>query len=218
MGGSYFNIARNKLIKARSIADAGLVITRDDKYVLSGLFHYRSVEIADVDAERTKIWKPDYLFSTPNVSSIDVAPDNDTIAAGLINGDIRLYSIRKCEEKGNLSQGGWGVKVSFSPDGKMLLSFSDNNSVKLWDVASQRCKRKWKTDNRVSSIKWLPGVPWIAFGTDRGELIIESVEKGATIYKGKVMERRISDIDYLPTRRLFLLCDSWGSIAAFEIR
>lgn len=174
--------------------------------------------IADVKTTTTTIWKPDYLFSTPNVTSVDVSCDNDTIAAGMENGDIRLYSIRKVKEIGSLSQGGWRVITSFSPDGKMLVSTAHNNKVKLWEVGSQRRIKTWDIDGRVEKIKWLSGKPWIAFGTDRGELIIESTENRETIFKGKVVENGIVDIDYFASEQLLLLCDSGGNIALFKIQ
>jgi len=100
----------------------------------------------------------------------------------------------------------------------MLVSASDNNKVKLWDVASQSRINTWKTDDWPNMIKWIRGTPWIAIGTDSGELIIASTETKEAIFKGRVMEDRILDMDYLPTERLLLLCDKEGNIFAFKIQ
>lgn len=218
MDGSYLNTANNQLTNTLGMEDSGLVITDDDKYVVTGSYHLSSVKISEIATGKDIRWDPKSFFIERGVQSIDVSPDNDTIAAGLSNGDVRLYSIRQNEEIGNLPQGGWSVDVYFSPDGKLLATSSDNKKVKLWDMESQSRKRTWKTDERVNFIKWLRGTPWLAIGTDDGELIIESTEQEETVFKGKVMEDRILDMDYLPAEQLLLLCDSWSNILLYKIR
>jgi WD40 repeat protein len=217
LGANYLNTANNKLIHIRTAADSGLVFTQDEKFLVSSSYRLRSVHITDISTGGSISWKPSSFFGNQNVSSSDVSPDNDIIAAGLRNGDVRLYSIRQTREIGNLSQGGINAKGNFSPDGKLLLSYSDTNKVKLWDVAKQSRERTWMADDRVSSIKWLRGTSWIAIGTNSGDLIIGSTDKEETIFKGKIMERGITDIDFLPAENLLLICDSWGNIAAFKI-
>jgi len=218
LDGSYLDIANNKLRTRRFITQTGLAITHDDKYLIVSAYRSCSVHIADIATGKWTIWTPKSFFGALEVSGIDVSSDDDTIAAWLRNGDVRLYSIRQNKEIGNLPQGGRDVKARFSPDGKMLASASDNNKVKLWDVASQSRINTWKTDDRPNMIKWLRGTPWIAIGTNSGELIVASTETKEAIFKGRVMENRILDMDYLPTERLLLLCDKAGNIFAFKIQ
>ncbi len=219
MDGSYYNTANNQLTRTCGWARSDLAISDDDKFVVSSSYHLSSVDIYEIATGKKIRWHPaSFFIISQKVHGIDVSPDNDTIAAGLGNGDVRLYSIRRNNEIGNLSQGGWDVKARFSPDGKMLVSASDNNKVKLWDVASQSRINTWKTDDWPNMIKWLRGTPWIAIGADSGELIIASTETKEAIFKGRVMENRILDMDYLPTERLLLLCDKAGNIFAFKIQ
>ncbi len=218
MDGSYLNTANNQLTHILGMQDSGLVISNDDKYLVTSSYHISTVKISDITTGKEMQWYPaSFFIISQKVHDIDISPDNDTIAAGLSNGDVRLYSIRQNKEIGNLPQGGWSVKARFSPDGKMLASSSDNNKVKLWDVASQSRISTWKTDDGPNMIKWLRETHWLAIGTDSGELIIASTEKDETMFKDRVMEAEILDMDYLPAERLLLLCDKEGNISAFKI-
>lgn len=221
LSGKYINTENHLLGSVSQDADSGLAITSDDKYIISAWLH-GCVNIGEVATGKVSHWCPPRPFrpvclitACPLVSEINVSPDNDTIAAGVYDGDVWLYSIRHAKKIGCLSQTGYDLHPVFSPDGKKLLTYG-GNVVTLWDVASQKRERKWKTNHPVRLAKWLRGTPWIAIVTRKNELIIESVLQEETIFRGN-FPPDITSVDYNPINGLLLLCVG-GSVDLYKIK
>lgn len=45
----------------------------------------------------------------------------------------------------------WVRSAKLSPDGRLIVSCSDDKTIKLWDIASNQCI---KTFNELKGIKW----------------------------------------------------------------
>jgi len=84
---------------------------------------------------------------TQSVVSVAFSTDGKTLAS--VNGDVKLWDLATNKERATLqghteedretSEPAYGVKsVAFSPDGKTLASASDDKTVKLWDVATDK--------------------------------------------------------------------------------
>ena len=69
--------------------------------------------------------------------SVTFSPDGKLLAAGDIDGQIRLWQVADSRQllafKGHV---GWIWSVSFSPVSRTRVSSSDDQSVRLWDVAN----------------------------------------------------------------------------------
>jgi WD40 repeat protein len=60
---------------------------------------------------------------------------NNTVAVGLYSGDIIILSAITGSQSTTLSgHSGWVASVTFSSDGVLLVSGSDDKSIKLWDI------------------------------------------------------------------------------------
>ena len=67
------------------------------------------------------------------IQCITFSPDGNTLASGEDNV-IRFFDIHSGNEKSLNAHTSWVDDLSYSPDGKSILSISDDNSVFLWDV------------------------------------------------------------------------------------
>jgi len=68
------------------------------------------------------------------------SPDGKTIASGLCNFDIAIYSTLNCESLWTL-EGHWDtlMKIVYSPDSNQITSCGNDGTVQLWDVLTGTC-------------------------------------------------------------------------------
>ena len=78
--------------------------------------------------------------NTGTVFSVAFSPDGKTLAAGDLDGTVRLWDVATRRQLGSplTSPTGTVQSVAFSPDGKTLASGSADGTVRLWDVATRR--------------------------------------------------------------------------------
>jgi WD40 repeat protein len=81
------------------------------------------------------------------VFSLAVSPDGKTLAAGFLNGKIRLWDV--ASKTNTFTMEGDTVFVVFSPDGKNLIS--GGGDVQLWNVADGKKIASLKDEKMVAS-------------------------------------------------------------------
>ncbi|KAI9059837.1 WD40 repeat-like protein [Trametes sanguinea] len=95
-----------------------------------------------------------------DIRCLEFSPDGRLLACG-IDWGIQLRNVQTGAEihvmKGRKNS---VMSLSFSPDGKAILSGGHDGSVKLWDVATGACLGTWK--RRFS---YVPSVAWSSDGT-----------------------------------------------------
>lgn len=219
LGNRLFDINKNKVFSSFDLAiQSGLLFTCDDKYFITA-DSLRGVYVTDTSTGSPKReWLTDSgWFSDPKVESVDVSVDSDTVAVGFDNGKIILYSIKSGARIDTLKHGR-GPNVVFSPDGKLLASWSRHKkSIVLWDVGRGRQLRHWKFDSQLFCLKFFPHKELILIGTLEGELIIVPTFGETALLREKVVEKAIADIDISSSEKLIILCSNFGDIIVLEL-
>ncbi|QJW93650.1 WD40 repeat domain-containing protein [Frigoriglobus tundricola] len=115
-----------------------------------------SVRLWDVGAERVlHTWK---LPTNWQDGRLAFAPRGDLLAAGGVDGRVRLWDVGTRAEVGVLEGGSWPIRdVAFSPDGTLLAGAGDDGdgSVRIWDVRSRKQVRVLTGHKRgVYTVAW----------------------------------------------------------------
>jgi WD40 repeat protein len=119
--------------------------------------------LQEVNVAYSDLAKSVFTQSFGTVSSVAFSRDGRLLAAGIANGDIRLWRVADGEPlltcRGHSD---WPWAIAFSPDGRTIASGSQDQTVRLWDVNTGQC------------ILVLPGhtswVKAIAFNSDGSRL------------------------------------------------
>jgi WD40 repeat protein len=71
--------------------------------------------------------------------SVDLSPDDRLLAAGYVNGPVKLFRFPSGQSEATFTNHqGAVIGVLFSPDGRGLFSTSFDGSARLWDVSARR--------------------------------------------------------------------------------
>jgi len=82
-----------------------------------------------------------YLRQESQVKSCAYSPDGKSFAAGLVNGDISVYSTSNWERTRTLSHGVEVWSIAFSPQGDRLATCGLDEMVRLWNAETGECQR-----------------------------------------------------------------------------
>ena len=90
--------------------------------------------VQDVDFSGADLRGSVFTDSFGAISSVAFSPDGHFLAAGTVDGQVRLW--RAADGEALLTcQGQYIISVCFSPDGNILASGEGNSSIQLWDVS-----------------------------------------------------------------------------------
>ena len=80
---------------------------------------------------------------TSVITSLAFSPNGRTLASGSLDGDIRLWDVRRQKHKGTLEDQNAISDIAFGAKGKTLVSCNgfEGAPVQLWDVAKKRLKK-----------------------------------------------------------------------------
>jgi len=110
--------------------------------------------------------------------------------------------------------------VVFSPDGKLVLSGSNDNTLKLWDVSSGRELRTFKghSDN-VNAVVFSPDGKLVLSGSHDGTLKLWEVHSGREIrsFKEDSYSGYVEAVAFSPDGRLALSGGRDGTIKLWEV-
>ncbi|WP_414589979.1 NB-ARC domain-containing protein [Scytonema sp. PCC 10023] len=102
----------------------------------------RNANLRGVDFSNSNLSKSTFTESFSYIYSLVISPDGRLIATGNAHGEI---SLRRMSD-GQLiltweAHTGWVLCLTFSTDGQMLISGSDDQTIKLWDINNGQCQQ-----------------------------------------------------------------------------
>lgn len=116
---------------------------------------------------------------TFKVKRLTFSPDGRLLAAAFSNsnprggsdGVVKLFDVASGECKAVLQHTSEVNVASFSPDGKTIVSSTDEGCIKRWDVATGACLSTWPVpEANVMYVTWTPDGKSIVAGYGTGEV------------------------------------------------
>ncbi|KAK3821885.1 MAG: WD40-repeat-containing domain protein [Benniella sp.] len=101
----------------------------------------RQTDLSEVDMAGVQFGELPYLTANGPVCSCAFSPDGKSLAVGLHNGYIQVYSTSNWDIIRVLNGHKNEVHIAYSPDGNMVVSGSLDKTVRLWITESGICQR-----------------------------------------------------------------------------
>lgn len=118
------------------------------------------------------------------VSSLDIAPDNRTLASGSYDNTIKLWDLSTGKLLRTLSGHSNGVlEVAIAPNGRMLASASSDKTIKVWDLQTGKLLRTLNGhSDTVQSVAFSPDSQTLASGSDDKTIKIWNLNTGQLLH------------------------------------
>lgn len=150
-------------------------------------------------------WMQDVLWLKPRVYPVPGAgavfsPDGRYLAVPMAGfGQVGIYDVAQAKWVRFITGHSRGITcLTFSPDGQLLATGSEDHTVKLWRVSDGSLVRTLRghSDDIYYCLAFSPDGQWLASGTSLGPIRIWSVSSGSLV-------RTLMEADLLPTAIAF---------------
>ena len=172
----------------------------DCSYLTVRQAHLQHVALPDANFSRAHVAATTFAHTFGNVLSVTFSTPGDRFALGTAEGDIWVYhsgSGAPLQTYHGHTDGVWSV--AFSTDTTFLVSSSDDQTIRIWDVATGQCLHTLRHANRVRSVALSPDGTLLASGSDDHTICIWNARTGEclTILSGH--DDRVWSVAFDPT-------------------
>jgi WD40 repeat protein/transcriptional regulator with XRE-family HTH domain len=153
-------------------------------YDFSGLViwqaYLRGVALHHVNLAAANLARSVFTDTFGNVLCVAFSPDGTLLAAGMADGEIRLWRVSDRKQQWVL-QGhrDWVRSLAFSPDGALLASGGDDQTVRIWELQRGTCQQTLAAHTgRVLAVAFSPDGALLATGGEDQALRLWDVRAG----------------------------------------
>jgi WD40 repeat protein len=188
-------------------------------WIRSVVFSPDGKTIASASSDNTiKLWTMDGKELTTlkghisGVKSVMFSPNGKTIVSGSDDGTIKLWKLDGTEIftvkhsnwiMRNLAEKNYGVRsVAFSPDGKTIVSGSEDQTIKLWNLEGKQLLYITGHTGLIRSIAFSPDGKTIASGSADSTIKLWNLQ-GDELQTIKGNEYGFSSVVFSPTGKIF---------------
>jgi len=151
----------------------GIEFSPDGKWLVSSSFEQVKLHNVETGVSHT--------ISDFGAESVSFSPDGNFLAIAL--DDVRLWDIKKEKVINTLKDvDGLIYDVSFSVDGTLLVTASEDDLIRVWDVNNAKVLKKWDTHQIPFSVSMSPKNDFIAYGNGDGSLVLKGIKSFKDVY------------------------------------
>ncbi|KAG5751181.1 hypothetical protein H9Q70_006193 [Fusarium xylarioides] len=111
-----------------------------------------------------------YELELEHVSCLVFSPGHLSLAAGDMHGNVKVWDLRaKDAPKWIFESDGSSLAIAYSSDGELLAQATSTGEISLWQIATESCLLKLKTEWQIEQLSFSPDNRSLM--TDHGRLI-----------------------------------------------
>ena len=158
------------------------------------------VDLQDANFAGSSFAKCVFSETFSSIFSVTFSPDGQLLAAGSLNGEVRVWQLADYRQLLDLcGHKGWVWSVTFSPDGAYLASGGEDRIVRIWEVGKGQCLTTLHGHTDwIRSVAFSPDDSLLASSSDDGTVRLWEVSTGACLTTFQGHTDRVMSVAFSP--------------------
>ncbi|GAC1502875.1 MAG: NB-ARC domain-containing protein [Ktedonobacteraceae bacterium] len=183
--------------------------------------YLQDAQLTDVNLAYANLATSTFTETFGNILSLALDASGQLLAAGTANGKVELWRLPEGTPCLTLDIEGhdeWVRSVAFSPQGDLLASGNDDETVCLWDVASgQQLAALRAHSGRIYSVAFSPRNDLLASGGDEHVIHIWDTRTRQHVQKLQCQQGRVRSLAFSPQGDLLASGSEDNSISLWDM-
>ncbi|TME10766.1 MAG: hypothetical protein E6I80_06520 [Chloroflexi bacterium] len=158
------------------------------------------VDLQDANFAGSSFAKCVFSETFSSIFSVTFSPDGQLLAAGSLNGEVRVWQLADYRQLLDLcGHKGWVWSVTFSSDGAYLASGGEDRIVRIWEVGKGQCLTTLHGHTDwIRSVAFSPDDSLLASSSDDGTVRLWEVSTGACLTTFQGHTDRVMSVAFSP--------------------
>jgi WD40 repeat protein len=180
--------------------------------------YLQGVNLHQVNFAYSKIDKSVFTQTLGMIFAVTLSPDGNLIATAM-NNEICLWQMADSKQlfiyKGHTA---WVIAVAFSPNGQLLASGSDDQTIKLWDIHTGQCLQTLQAHtSRIESVVFSPDSQVLASGSNDKTVKLWDVRTGQCLKILQVKNSRVQSVIFSSNGQTLVSSSDDGTTQIWDI-
>jgi WD40 repeat protein len=183
--------------------------------------YLQGIRLQGINFADTTLDKPVFTQTLGTVFSLSFSPDGNLLAAGDVNGDVSVWHVQNNQHFLSCKGHTTGVRsVVFSPNSQILVSGSDDHTIRFWELSTGKCFRVLysKDSSRVLSIAFSPDGETLASGKNDRTIELWEVKTGRDLNILRGHADWVSSVAFHPHSQIIASGSEDETVRLWDIR